>query len=55
MYRNAEGGKRFLLTEEGYEHTPDEVNPERAVGEPVRGFETHVPASWVDNGWVKEG
>ena len=54
MFKNAKDGKQFLLTEYGYQETPDRVKHERAVGKPVRGFETEVPASWVKKGYVKE-
>ena len=47
MMKYAKNGKQFLLTEYGYQETPDHVKHERAVGEPVKGFESKVPVSWV--------
>lgn len=55
MNKYAKNGKQFLLTEYGYNQTPGHVKHERAVGKPVKGFETVVPASWVDKGYVVEG
>lgn len=54
MYKYLENGKRFILTQIGYDATPDRVKPERKVGEPVKGFETRVPESWVLKGYVTE-
>ena len=54
IMRYAENGKNFVLTEYGYQKTPDHVKPERAVGEPVKGFENRVPVSWLENGYVVE-
>ncbi len=51
----AETGKQFLLTKYGYQKTPDYVKHEREVGKPVKGFETSVPASWVEKEYVVEG
>lgn len=50
----AGNGKHFVLTKHGYGKTPDKVKPERKAGEPVRGFETKVPTSWINKGYVKE-
>ena len=50
----ADTGKRFVLTALGYIDTPDRIKAERAVGEPVKGFETGVPLSWVRKKWVRE-
>ena len=47
-------GKQFVLTEKGYSRTPDHVKRERKVGEPVKGFETSVPMTWVEKGYVAE-
>lgn len=55
MNNYAQSGKQFLLTEYGYNRTPDHVKHERKVGNPVKGFETVVPASWVEKGYVVEG
>lgn len=49
---NADPGKRFVMTEYGYEKTPDHVKPERKVGEPIKGFETRVPTSWIEKEYV---
>lgn len=55
MYRKiAENGKHFVVTVKGYEHTPDKVKPERAIGKPVKGYEYSVPQSWIDKGYVEE-
>ncbi len=51
----ATAGKQFLLTEYGYQKTPDHVKHERAIGKPVKGFESSVPVSWVEKGYVVEG
>lgn len=53
-YHYAANGKHFVLTEKGYEKTPDDVKKERKVGEPVKGFEYKVPVTWSENGWVDE-
>lgn len=50
----ARKGKRFVLTEKGYEKTPNRVKPERKVGEPIKGYENSVPVSWVKKGYVVE-
>ena len=54
MFKNAQSGRQFLLTEYGYQETPDHVKHEREVGKPVKGFETRVPVSWIEKGYVKE-
>ena len=54
MMKYTKDGKQFLLTEYGYRKTPDHVKHERAVGKPVKGFESKVPVSWVMKGYVKE-
>lgn len=53
--KHAKNEKRFLLTKYGYEKSPDNVKIERKIGEPVKYFETSVPVSWVEKGYVKEG
>ncbi len=53
-YENAAEGKHFVVTELGYEKTPDKVKPERKIGEPIRGFEYRVPVSWIEKGYVEE-
>ena len=53
LYINAKDGCIFVLTSYGYKVTPDEVKPERAIGEPVPLFEYRVPVSWVDKGYVE--
>lgn len=50
----ADKGKHFVVTEYGYEKTPDRVKPERKVGAPIEDYEYRVPTSWVDKGYVKE-
>lgn len=52
--RFAKDGCIFVCTEYGYENTLDHIKPERAVGEPVKGFEYSVPVSWVEKGYVEE-
>ena len=52
--QEAQKGKQFLLTENGYNHTPDNVKHERNIGEPIKGFETRVPVSWIEKGYVEE-
>ena len=42
----ADPGKRFVLTEDGYSHTPEYVKKERKIGEAVKGYEQSVPVSW---------
>lgn len=55
LYRQeAQKGKKFVLTEKGYEKTPDHVKSERKIGEPVKGFETSVPVTWIQKGYVVE-
>lgn len=50
-------GKHFVLTQKGYDETPDSVKLEREVGKPVStqlGYNKSVPTSWINNGWVEE-
>ena len=47
-------GNYFGLTQYGYECSPDHTKAEREPGKPVKGFETRVPVSWVEKGYVKE-
>lgn len=47
-------GKQFVVTDEGYKHTPEAVKPEREIGKPIRGYERSVPQSWIDKGYVEE-
>lgn len=53
-------GKQFVLTQKGYDATPDHVKPEREVGKPVfwekpeLDFANRVPTSWIEKGWVEE-
>ena len=55
MYKFLENGNVFVLTKKGYEATPDNVKHERKIGEPIKGFETKVPESWIKNGYAEEG
>lgn len=51
----ADRGKQFVLTDLGYDVTPDHVKQEREVGKPVNKlFVDSVPISWVDKGYVEE-
>lgn len=50
----ADSGKCFVLTEHGYNHTPEDVKKERKIGKPVKGYEQSVPVSWVKKGYVEE-
>ena len=50
----ADPGKRFVLTEHGYNQTPEDVKRERKIGEPVKGYEQSVPTLWVKKGYVEE-
>ena len=47
-------GNHFVLTQKGYEDTPDKLKSEREIGKPVYGFEESVPTLWLQRGWVKE-
>lgn len=47
-------GKQFVLTEKGYCRTPNHVKHERKVGDPIKGFETSVPVTWIEKGYVIE-
>ena len=51
---NAAAGNHFVLTQKGYDATPDHVKRERAVGKPVPSFAESVFTSWVKKGWVVE-
>lgn len=51
---NAEKGKIFVLTEKGFNETPDSVKHERKIGNPIKGFEYKVPTSWILKGYVEE-
>lgn len=50
----AGAGKIFVLTNLGYEKTPNNIKSERAIGKPVKGFEYSVPASWLNKGYIEE-
>ena len=52
--KSVEKGNVFVLTEKGYNKTPDEVKPEREIGKPLKGYEERVPASWIQKGYVVE-
>lgn len=52
--KSVKEGKIFVLTRYGYEKTPTNVKPERAVGKPVKEFEYSVPSSWIEKGYVEE-
>lgn len=45
---------KFVLTEKGYKNTPDQVKSERKIGDPIKGFETRVPRTWIQKGYVVE-
>lgn len=51
---SAGAGKIFVLTNLGYEKTPNNIKSERAIGKPVKGFEYSVPASWLNKGYIEE-
>ena len=53
-YYAADDGCIFVCTEAGYNRTPDAAKHERTVGKPVPLFDSKVPASWVEKGWVVE-
>lgn len=54
-YKESAGaGKIFVLTNLGYEKTPNNIKSERAIGKPVKGFEYSVPASWLNKGYIEE-
>ena len=50
---NAPKGFIFVCTQKGYDRTPDQVKPERAVGQPIKGFEREAPRLWLEKGWVE--
>lgn len=52
VYKNAEMGDHFILTEKGYECSPEKVKAEREAGKPIKGFEYKVPESWLSKGYV---
>ena len=52
MFKEAFKGFVFVLTEKGYECTPEAVKPERAVGKPVKGYEHRVPEGWLSKEYV---
>ena len=52
--QEAQEGKIFILTEKGYEKTPGCVKHERKIGDPIKGFETSVPVTWIQKGYVVE-
>lgn len=54
MYKSAKEGNIFVLTQKGYEATPDKVKKEREVGQPLRGYAQDVPVSWIKEGYVEE-
>lgn len=55
MYKQeAQKGKHFVLTEKGYDKTPDHVKHERKIGDPIKRYELSVPTSWIQKGYVAE-
>lgn len=52
--KSAEKGKIFVLTESGYEKSPERVRNERKIGKPLKGYEYRVPISWIKKGYVEE-
>lgn len=54
MFKYLEDGRKYVLTQKGYDVSPERVRHERKVGEPVKGFETCVPESWILKGYVTE-
>ena len=53
MNKYLDDGRKFVLKNKGYEHTQNNVKHERKVGEPIKGFETKVPSSWLRKGYVE--
>lgn len=56
-YKMARFGYEWVLTQRGYDKTPDEIQPYRAVGTPVWAWSIYtdsVPVSWVAKGYVEE-
>lgn len=53
-FKMAEKGKQFVLTQKGYDRTPEHIKHERAVGKPVHNYKEYAPVRWVEKGWVKE-
>lgn len=53
FFTYTEPGFVFVCTQKGYDKTPDHVKHERAPGKPIKGFEDHVPVSWVEKGYVE--
>ena len=54
-YEMSKPGCIFVLTQTGYDATPDHIKHERKIGKPVSNiFRTHVPSSWVKKGYVAE-
>lgn len=52
--QEAKKGMQFVLTEKGYNKTPDSMKHERKIGEPIKGYEFGVPVSWIQKGYVVE-
>jgi len=50
----ASKNKHFVITDFGYEETPDDMKHERTVGKPLNGYEFHVPYHWLKKGYVEE-
>ena len=53
QYVHAKEGKRFTLTELGFEKSYIRAKYERTAAL-ARNYQKAVPKSWVTNGWVKE-
>lgn len=53
MNKYLDDGRKYVLTKKGYEHTPEKIRNEREIGEPIKGFETKVPYSWLKKGYVE--
>lgn len=51
---SAEKGNIFVLTEKGFNQTPDSVKHERKTGNPIKGYEYKVPTSWILKGYVEQ-
>jgi hypothetical protein len=52
-YKVSQPGYIFVLTEKGYNYRK-QSNDDVKAGQTIPGYETMVPVSWIENGWVEE-
>lgn len=52
--RKRRKARYLFLQKKDMKKTPGRVKHERKIGDPIKGFETSVPVSWIQKGYVVE-